>query len=818
MQLLRVTARCNDRIRRIGRIGRLVGLTGVLALLFGANPTPVVAQLGPDVSNSGHTSRTTTDSDSGTGQEDPDLHLSEGLELYQQGAVEAAGARWLEAANGFEAAGDPRRQTAALNRAAQARAALGFTQEAAALFLRALAAAPDESHALRAAILGAMARNLLDLGHPSAASEALDQGLAEARGAQARAIEARLLHSRGELLSQGGELASAIDAHKASRRLALDTGDALLASEAGASLARAAVESGDMALAASTLALTLDEAKSLPASDTTARTLIHLGSSFEQLAEARASAAPPESVESGESAEGEAVRSGQSAVNHAAAAYRAALQMANAVGSNRSKSYALGHLGALEESHGELGKAVQLSERAIAAAQPLAEPELSYRWQWQLARLQRARGDEEAALVAYRRAVEALNGLRAANAANGLDFDSEIEPVYFGMVDLLLRRAAATKEPAREQLLTEARAELEELKYAELTEYFQDACVAPEARTSAAAIPGAVVIYPVILPDRTELLLSRTGRLSSVIVPVTADVLNDKVRGFREALPLRSSRAYRRMAADLYDLLIRPIEGEILTPEIETLVFVPGGSLRTIPMSALYDREERVFLIEKRPIAVIPALSLTEPRSLDREKVNTLRAGLTEAVQGFSALEAVGSELEAVQQSFGGRSLVDAEFVTSAMESTMSEESFGIVHIATHGQFSARSADSFLLTYNGKIALEKLGELVERTRYQEEPIELLTLSACETAVGDDRAALGLAGVAVRAGARSALATLWTVNDQASADLIAEFYRQLALPGMSKAQALQKAQLSLLETRTYRHPGYWAAFLMISNWM
>ena len=107
---------------------------------------------------------------------------------------------------------------------------------------------------------------------------------------------------------------------------------------------------------------------------------------------------------------------------------------------------------------------------------------------------------------------------------------------------------------------------------------------------------------------------------------------------------------------------------------------------------------------------------------------------------------------------------------------------------------------------------------MERTRFRDEPIELLTLSACETAMGDDRAALGLAGIAVRAGARSALATLWTVNDQAAANLIGEFYRQLAQPGISKAEALRRAQVSLLEERPYQHPGYWSPFLLISNWM
>ena len=154
----------------------------------------------------------------------------------------------------------------------------------------------------------------------------------------------------------------------------------------------------------------------------------------------------------------------------------------------------------------------------------------------------------------------------------------------------------------------------------------------------------------------------------------------------------------------------------------------------------------------------------------------------------------------------------------SAVEASLAKEKYGIVHIATHGEFHAEASDSFLLTYDSKIELGRLGVLVERTRFSDEPIELLTLSACETAVGDDRAALGLAGIAVRAGARSALATLWTVNDAAAADLIGEFYRQLAQVGVSRAEALRRAQVSLLATRPYRHPGYWAAFLLVSNWM
>ena len=94
----------------------------------------------------------------------------------------------------------------------------------------------------------------------------------------------------------------------------------------------------------------------------------------------------------------------------------------------------------------------------------------------------------------------------------------------------------------------------------------------------------------------------------------------------------------------------------------------------------------------------------------------------------------------------------------------------------------------------------------------------MTLSACETAAGDERAALGLAGVALRAGARSAVGTLWSVDDEASADLITHFYRELGDPARSRAQALQRAQLALLKTRNYRHPAYWSPFLLISSWL
>jgi CHAT domain-containing protein len=140
------------------------------------------------------------------------------------------------------------------------------------------------------------------------------------------------------------------------------------------------------------------------------------------------------------------------------------------------------------------------------------------------------------------------------------------------------------------------------------------------------------------------------------------------------------------------------------------------------------------------------------------------------------------------------------------------------VHIATHGKFERYPEDSFLLTFDDKLNMDQLNQLIGLYRFRDEPLELLTLSACETAAGDDRAALGLAGLAIKAGARSALATLWFINDEASSVLVAEFYRQLLDPTISKAVALQRAQMKLIQDPAYRHPTYWAPFLLLNNWL
>jgi CHAT domain-containing protein len=261
---------------------------------------------------------------------------------------------------------------------------------------------------------------------------------------------------------------------------------------------------------------------------------------------------------------------------------------------------------------------------------------------------------------------------------------------------------------------------------------------------------------------------------------------------------------------------MQPLEPYLNEFNIHTLVFVPDGALRTIPMAALHDGEQ--FLIQKYAVATTPGLTLTDARGLDREHVHLLSIALTEGVQGFAPLPNIQREIQNIQDLFGGTALLNKEFLKTNIERTMKQENFTIVHIASHGKFDQNPQDSYVLAYDQKITMNQLGELIGLFQFRQTPLDLLTLSACETAAGDERGALGLAGVAIKAGARSALATLWFINDQASSLLVTQFYTQLKQSSHSKAQALQEAQLTLLDHAIYRHPSYWAPFLLINNWL
>ncbi len=505
-------------------------------------------------------------------------------------------------------------------------------------------------------------------------------------------------------------------------------------------------------------------------------------------------------------------------------------------GDARSMSWALGQLGALYAEDGRPRDALGLTERALAAAEESGDVVAQVRWLSQDGDLLARLGRRDAAIASYARAIEKLEVLRqevpARRPRDSAAFRDREGRIYYAYVDLLLQRAAsrdgrnadgalgaADAELGPQSDLLAAQETLERLKAAELRDYFRDACVdlTLAARISAVdASATAAVVYPILLDDRIELLVSSGAGIERFSSPIARPTVEAEVRRFRRLLERRISRQYLRPAQALHAWLIAPILSHVDALDIDTLVFVLPATLRTVPMAALHDGER--FLVERFATALAPGLELTDPRPLDHASLRMLRVGVTESVQDFDALPQVAYEIDSIAELIPGETLLDAEFRASALEEKLENQPFNIVHVASHAAFASDGESSFILTHDGRISMDELAGYVGLFRYRETPLELLVLSACETAAGDDMAALGLSGVAVKAGARSAVGTLWQVSDVAAATLVIDFYTGLREPGTPRAAALATAQREMIAEGEFSHPAYWAPFILISSWL
>lgn len=511
------------------------------------------------------------------------------------------------------------------------------------------------------------------------------------------------------------------------------------------------------------------------------------------------------------------------------ALHQQAEKIAEKNGDARALSYALGYQGGLYEFEKKHKEALALTRRAVFAAQQAHSPDALYRWERQAGRLLANTHEREAAIATYRRAVTTLQtirndvSMRYGNRNAHSSFRETAGGTFFELADLLLQRADTLKPGDELQaLLHEARDTAELLKAAELEDYFQDDCVnvlKSKIKKVENLSPTAAIVYILALPTRTEILVSLpSGQFERFKADVTEDQLTDTVRGFRQSLEDRTSEAYYAGGQQLYTWLIKPLEPLMAQHHLDTMVFVPDGALRTVPMAALYDGKQ--FLVEKYAVAVTPGLELMEAHPSSRLQPHVMISGLSEARDGFPALQNVPAELANLEKVFNQTgAMVNQNFLHDSVGEKIAGEPFTIVHIASHGHFDDDVRKSFVLTYDKHMTLDDLERYIRPAQLRDQGLELLTLSACQTAAGDDRAALGLAGVAVKAGARSAFATLWFVNDAASTELVSDFYAELSThPQNSKAQALQAAQKKLLAREKYSHPCFWAPYLIIGNWL
>jgi CHAT domain-containing protein len=507
-----------------------------------------------------------------------------------------------------------------------------------------------------------------------------------------------------------------------------------------------------------------------------------------------------------------------------------AIQHARELHDRRAEAYGLNQLGKLYHQHQQWTDARSLTEQSLQISQTINAGDLIARSAAQLGGILKQQGQTTntvsetmpKAIAAYDMAFKNLQSLRsdlvAINANIQFDFKESIEPIYREFVGLLLTPPNRTGQDVSQENLKKARAVIEALQLAELDNFFREACLDSHPVAIDDIDVQAAVIYPIILNDRLEVILSVPQQpLRHYATQLTSDRVDATLKQLYSSLsPGYPREENLKLAEQVYNWLIKPAKTALENSSIKTLIFVPDGFFRNLPMSVLYDGDR--YIIEEYNIAISPGLQLF-PQGLKREKLSVLAVGLTEARQGFSSLPGVAGEIEEIKSTIESEVLLNGKFTRESFKTEIDRKPFSIVHLATHGQFSSNPDETFLLAWSDRISIKDFDLLFQSRKLGlVEPIDLLVMSACQTAAGDNRATLGLAGFALRSGARSTIASLWSVNDESTAKLMREFYHQLTTNPVSKAEALRQAQLKLLQNPLHKHPYFWASFVLVGNWL
>ncbi|MEM1169769.1 MAG: CHAT domain-containing protein [Cyanobacteria bacterium P01_H01_bin.35] len=526
-----------------------------------------------------------------------------------------------------------------------------------------------------------------------------------------------------------------------------------------------------------------------------------------------------------------------------------AIQQAKALDNSRLEAYGIGSQGKLTQKNGELEKALNLTNQALAIAQKVSASDVAYQLQEQLGDIYNQQGNSPEALIAYKSAFNTLQVLRrnlvALNRDVKFNFRASVEPLYRKLVTLLLQPESGSTQPSLSNIKA-AREVIESLQLAELDNFFQDACISAEDINIDEIDENAAIIYPILLENKLSVIVKLPGT-DNFRYAATSD--DEFEKQFQESLfelavnitsVRRSIPQVQQSSNQLYQWLIEPFESDLEADlehddsQIKTLVFVLDGFLRNIPISVLYDSVRGRYLVERYATAVVPGLQLVNPSPLLKERIRVLTAGTSQqapsyTVEGYNSLPNIQQELETINKIIPkSEPLTDTKFTKINIQNEINSAPFNIVHIATHGQFSSNPDDTFILDWEQRINVRDLDRLLqtENLRRSNRAVELLVLSACQTAVGDTRAALGLAGVSIRAGARSVLGSLWRVSDASTAELMKQFYQQLLQSDSSqlrKAEALRQVQIKFIRgeiepDKGYNKPYHWSSFIIVGNWL
>ncbi|RCJ37419.1 hypothetical protein A6770_40135 [Nostoc minutum NIES-26] len=500
---------------------------------------------------------------------------------------------------------------------------------------------------------------------------------------------------------------------------------------------------------------------------------------------------------------------------------QSALKTAKSTNDQRLMSNAFGTLGKLEKQTQR--KQADL-EQAMTLAQSIQAWDIAYDWQHELGDLYRKQGKYQQALEAYSAAINNLTQVRdnlASNVDLQFSFYEKVEPVYREYMQLLL----SSPNPNLELVIQTN----QQLQIAELENFLRCGKLDLVPLNNLQNLPrNTATIHIIDLGSSIEVIVQSPDR-SLHYNSIDANLIRSHVDNLLDIL--QSPKLFSRNRSliissyqKLYSLLIAPIK--VYLPSSGTLVFALDTSFQSLPMGLLNDGKD--YLIKQYSVAETLGSKIRPPLSLSQNQFIALIAGLSKkspsfndinVPKGLKPLPKVVTEVTDVKkQTNSSKVLLDENFTTLQFQEELSKNNFPIVHISTHGQFSSNSEQTLLLAYDKAINILEFNSLLKgKTDTDTNAIELLVLSACQTAKGNKRSTLGIAGVAAQAGAQSVIASLWLVDEDSTAVLMQEFYKGLK-NGLTKAEALRHAQLSLSSNPQYTHPYFWAGFVLVGGWL
>ena len=539
--------------------------------------------------------------------------------------------------------------------------------------------------------------------------------------------------------------------------------------------------------------------------------------------------------------------------------YGQALEMQEKIGDRQGEAKSINNLGVVYKNLRQYQRAIDLHQQSLAIKKQIGDRQGEATSLNNLGVDFNQLGQTEISILFYKQSVNVFESIR--QSLKGLreeeqqSFTNTIASSYRNLADLLLKQGR----------IMEALQILDLLKVQELEEYFKNIkgsdrsaqgvrLLEPEKAISdkllavsldnskeinsqlakqiqqlpkseinkvpeyLQKIPqGTALLYPLILGDRIEIILFSPNSIPiSRTVRISQKELETLVIDFRSGLLDSGSEDVKEPAAKLYKLLIKPMETELTQAKVTTILYAPDGILRYIPLAALYDGKQ--WLAEKYRISNLIAYSLFDFAPKLKTQPNILAGAFggkaNEKKFGQIGLPATLIEVQAIANSFQNSvTLIEDQFSRQAIEAKF--KNHNILHLATHAKFNVGVPDnSFIIFGNGdKIRLNEISD------WQIPNIDLIILSACQTGIGklgDGVEVLGFGYQVQKAGAKNAIASLWSVNDEGTQALMESFYRELKKGDITPTEALHRAQVALIKSPKYNHPNYWSAFFAIGN--